>query len=451
MKKVSLLAAISLGIGGMVGGGIFAVLGLAVSVAGGATPIAFIIAGVIAIITAYTYAEFAKKVPDKGGTSAYLNNAFGKNVFTGGINNFLWISYVVMLALYASAFGSYAPTLFPLFSSASLNYHLFLSFVIILSTAVNYLSVKMVTGIEKWAVVFKMIILIFFILIGIYGMSSSPNLSQLSVSGYPTAFSMIAGGMLIFVAYEGFELIANVTPDMAKEKDIKKAFLYSTGFVVFLYVLIAIVTVGSVAFQTVQTAQDYVLAEAARPVLGQFGFVLIVIAALISTFSAINATLYGSSRINYELAEDDELPHEFTVIIKNEPIGLIITAVLSLVIGNLIPLASISGMGSIGFLFIFLMINLGAYLKRKELGGKALIYLLGVLLNLFALVVLVVNQIQTSLMTVLYTALLLFLCFAFEYFFKKYGHLPRKEKMIRRVKPVHSSKKIKASNEETKE
>ncbi|HPJ23487.1 MAG TPA: APC family permease [Bacillota bacterium] len=439
MKKVTLAAAISVGIGGMVGGGIFAVLGLAVSKASGATPLAFIIAGAIAIVTAYAYAKMAGKINDKGGTSAYINQSFGKNVLSGGVNNFLWLSYVVMLALYASAFGSYAPNIIPLFSSLKINYHFYLSLVIVISTLVNYLSVAVVTQVEKWAVVFKLVILILFIIIGIYGLFSSSYANQLSLSNWPSTISIISGGMLIFVAYEGFELIANVTPDMENKKDIKKAFLISTGFVVVLYLLIAIITVGSVAFSTVATAQDYVLAEAARPVLGQVGFVLIVIAALISTFSAINATLYGSSRINYELAVDDELPHEFTVIIKNEPIGVIITAILALLIGNLIPLESISGIGSIGFLFIFLMINIGAYRLRNEIGGKSWIYILGILLNSIALFTLIYEQTTSNIQSIIITFGLIALCFIFEYFYKKYGHLP-KEKLIRRASKSEKTK-----------
>jgi len=110
--KIGLTGAISIGIGGMVGGGIFAVLGLAVSLAKGATPVAFIIAGIITILTAYAYIKLSVAYPDKGGTVRFLNEGFGINVFSGGINNLLWISYIIMLALYASAFGSYAPNLF---------------------------------------------------------------------------------------------------------------------------------------------------------------------------------------------------------------------------------------------------------------------------------------------------------------------------------------------------
>ena len=121
-------------------------------------------------------------------------------------------------------------------------------------------------------------------------------------------------------------------------------------FVIVLYVLIAIITVGSLSFDKIATSEDYVLAEAAKPFLGQAGFVIITIAALLSTFSAINATVYGGSRVNYELAEDEELPHELTGMLWNQPVGLMITSVLTLVIANSFDLESIATTGSIGFL-----------------------------------------------------------------------------------------------------
>jgi amino acid transporter len=110
-KKISLKDAISIGIGGMVGGGIFAVLGLAVSLAKGGTPVAFLFAGIIALLTAYSYAKLSKKYPENGGTVRFIHQQYGNGVFAGSINNLLWISYIVMLALYSSAFGSYGAEL----------------------------------------------------------------------------------------------------------------------------------------------------------------------------------------------------------------------------------------------------------------------------------------------------------------------------------------------------
>lgn len=109
--------------------------------------------------------------------------------------------------------------------------------------------------------------------------------------------------MVIFVAYEGFELIANAAPDIDNpERNLPKAYYYSVIFVIVLYIIITIVTIGLLPFKTITIAQDYVLAEAAKPTLGNTGFTIITIAALISTFSAINASLYGGSRVNFEIA-----------------------------------------------------------------------------------------------------------------------------------------------------
>lgn len=90
----------------MAGGGIFAVLGLAVSLAKCGTPVAFLIAGILALVTSYSYAKLSLAYPDRGGTVKFTNEGFGKTIFSGGINNLLWISYIIMLSLYASAFGS---------------------------------------------------------------------------------------------------------------------------------------------------------------------------------------------------------------------------------------------------------------------------------------------------------------------------------------------------------
>ena len=112
MKKLGFLDTFSIGVGGMIGGGIFAVLGLTISLAKGAAPIAFLIAGSIALITAYSYAKLSIKYPSEGGSIEYIVQAFGNNLFSSIANNLLLISYVIMLALYASAFGSYASALF---------------------------------------------------------------------------------------------------------------------------------------------------------------------------------------------------------------------------------------------------------------------------------------------------------------------------------------------------
>ncbi|RPG34544.1 MAG: APC family permease [Muricauda sp. TMED12] len=416
--KIKLREAISIGIGGMVGGGIFAVLGLAVTLSKGGTPLAFLFAGILALITSYSYVKLSKKYPDRGGTVKFINQGFGKTIFSGGINNLLWISYIIMLSLYASAFGSYAPNLLAL-TGGELDFHIYASVIIILASIINYYSIKVVGMIESYAVVIKLVILIAFIGIGLYGLMGNPNLEQLSPENWEAPLQLLTGGMVIFVAYEGFELIANSAPDIENpEKNIPRAYYTSIIFVVLLYIIIAVVTVGSLSFDQIKTAEDYVLAEAAKPMLGQTGFTIITIAALISTFSAINASLYGGSRVSYEIAEDDELPHQFTYQLWNQPIGLLITAILTLTLTNTLELESISTAGSVGFLLIFAMVNYVGIRLSKEIKNIRAIPIIGFILCIIATIVLLQQQFSANRMGVIVAVSIIGSCFLIEYIYK---------------------------------
>lgn len=420
-QKIGLKEAISIGIGGMVGGGIFAVLGLAADLAKGGTPASFLFAGIIALITSYSYVKLSLSYPDRGGTVKFINQGFGFGVFSGGINNLLWVSYIIMLALYASAFGSYAPNLFQLTDNKVLDTHLFASLIVVIATAINYASIKVVGAIESYAVIIKLVILLGFVAIGFYGLFGNPNIGQLNIEHWESPFKLITAGMIIFVAYEGFELIANAAPDIeSPEKNIPRAYYISVIFVILLYIIIAVITVGSLPFSTIGTAQDYVLAEAAKPMLGQVGFTIITVAALISTFSAINASLYGGSRVSYEIAEDDELPKEFTRMFWNQPIGLMITAVMTLVLVDTLKLESISSAGSIGFLLIFAMVNLVGFKLSKQIKGNKLIPLLGCLLCVFAMLALMLHKLQTNQTDLIIALGIIVGCFLLEYCYKHF-------------------------------
>lgn len=418
--KIGLKETVSLGIGGMVGGGIFAVLGLAVSLAKGGTPISFLFAGLIALITSYSYVKLSIKYPDRGGTVKFINSGFGTGVFSGGVNNLLWVSYIIMLSLYASAFGSYAPNIYEATSDHDFNIHLYSTVIVVFATLVNYYSLEIVGRIEKWAVIIKLFILVAFVLIGAFGLMGNANLDQLSIENWETPVKLLAGGMVIFVAYEGFELIANATPDIENPKvNIPKAYFYSVGFVIVLYIVIALITVGSLPFNEIADAQDYVLAEAAKPMLGDMGFTIITIAAIISTFSAINASLYGGSQVSFEIARDGELPHQLTGTLWGKPEGLFVTSILTLVVANTLNLESISTTGSIGFLFIFAMVNFTGFKLSDVINGNKVIPFLGFILCLMALAVLIVQQFNSNPESIYIAMGIGITCFLGEFVYKK--------------------------------
>jgi amino acid transporter len=373
---------VSIGIGGMVGGGIFAVLGLAVHLAKGGTPVAFALAGLVALITSYSYARLSSAFPCQGGTVEFLNQAFKPGLISGGLNVLLWLSYNVMLALYAYAFGSYGSSFFAPHLQPFIK-HLLISGIIILLTFLNAMRASVVGRFEEWIVGFKVIILLFFIAAG-FGSINSQRLSPETWSKTPF---LIAGGMIIFLAYEGFELIANTAGDVRNpQKTLPRGYYTAVGFVILLYILVSTVTVGNLSLDKIYAAQDYALAESAKPFLGSLGFALIAIAALLSTSSAINATLYGASRISYIIAKDGELPNILEKKIWHRPIeGLLITSGITLIVANIFDLSSISMMGSAGFLLIFAAVNAANFRLYKEANSRRFIAFLGVIICLIAL------------------------------------------------------------------
>jgi amino acid transporter len=379
--QISLWGAVSIGVGGMVGGGIFAVLGLAVLLARGGTPLAFLIAGTVALLTSYSYARLSTTYPSSGGTVIFIDRAFGVDFVTGVMNNLLWISYVVMLALYAFAFGSYGATFFK-HSHPVLVKHILISAAIIVPAGLNLLSAGIIGKAETYIVAVKVAILLFFIAAGFQAVRAS----RLAVASWSPITQLTAGGMIIFLAYEGFELIANTAKDIKDfKRNLPRAFYISVGFVVALYVVIAVVTVGSLPLQRIISDKDYALAAAARPALGAAGFSMIAVAAMLSTLSAINATIYGSARLSYVIAKEGELPHFIEDKVWNRPIeGLLITSVLALVLANVGGLSSISTMGSAGFLLIFAAVNAANFHKSKETGAGRWIAALGVAACLLA-------------------------------------------------------------------
>jgi amino acid transporter len=408
---------VAIGIGGMVGGGIFAVLGLAVQLARGGTPIAFALAGMVALITSYSYARLSVAYPSQGGTVEFLNQAFGTGVFTGGLNVLLWLSYVVMLSLYAYAFGSYGASFFPL-SAQPLWKHIFISGVVILLTALNIIGSKAVGESEDWIVGTKVAILLFFIGAGLW----SVKLQQLAPATWTDPLQLLAGGMIIFLAYEGFELIANTAEDVKNAvKTLPRAYYSAVGFVIVLYVLVSAVTVGNLPISKIIGARDYALAVSAQPFLGSLGFTLIAIAALLSTGSAINATLYGASRISYIIAKDGELPEVMEKKIWHRPIeGLFITTALTLLIANLFDLSSIAMMGSAGFLIIFAGVNGANVRLYAKTGSHRWIAVLGVIVCLGALGALIWQRATASPQELWVLGVMLVLAFVIEAVYRRF-------------------------------
>ena len=140
----------------------------------------------------------------------FVNRAFGPGLFSGGINVLLWLSYIVMLALYSQAFGSYAASFLPAVHQA-LGKHVFLTGAVVLIAALNIAGASTVAGPSAIVVAIKLAILVLFVVVGLAGVSTA----RLAPTQWSSPLSLVAGGMIVFLAYEGFELIANAAEDVA--------------------------------------------------------------------------------------------------------------------------------------------------------------------------------------------------------------------------------------------
>ncbi len=356
---VSLPGAVAIGIGGMVGGGIFATLGVAAEQAGGATPLAFLLGGIVAALTATSYAKLSVRYRSSGGTVTFIDEIFGVELLSGTVNVLLWVGYIATTALYSAAFANYAAALIVGGGGASGVLVRALVLVgVLVPWVINLARASLIARTESTVVAIKVAILVAVVVAGVP--SIEPD--RLGTSQWSSPMAIIAAGMLVFVAYEGFELISNASTDLQDpQRNLPRAFAWSVGIVVVLYLAIAAVVVGSLDPERIVAAADYALAEAADSSLGGVGFVLVGISAVLATFSAINATLYGAARLSFTLATEGELPAGFRERPWSQPVGLHVTAAGGAAIAVALPVGSISSVSSSIFLIVFATVNVAAF------------------------------------------------------------------------------------------
>ena len=365
-KAMTLGAAVAIGIGGMVGGGIYSLLGAAVGVAGNAVYISFTLAGIVALFSAYSYAKLGARYPSAGGPVEFLIQGFGDGIISGGFNVLLWVGYVFALALYARAFGAYLATFFPGLPPYWQN--IFATLIVLLFTGVNFLGSKAVGRSELVIVAANVGFLLLFAAAGFFFLKPA----LLSPAQWPHASKMLFAAGIVFLTYEGFGLVTNTAEDMEDpQKTLPKALYLSVGIVIFLYIAVSVAVVGNLAVPKIVAASDYAAAAAAQAFLGTWGLRLVAFAALFATASAINATLYGGANVSYTIARAGELPEIFERKAWGKASeGLFITAALVILFANLFNLDKIGMMGSAAFLLIYAAVSIGHLRLYRETGAR---------------------------------------------------------------------------------
>ena len=380
-KPIGFWSAVSMGIGTMVGAGIFALLGEASAIAGSAVYISFIVGGIIALSSAYSLGKLGAAFPSSGGIIEYLSQSYGIGFFTGTMSIMLYCSAVVSLSLVAKAFANYAVTFLP-HGASHLWRPVFSTGVVLLFILINLQGAKDVAVWERLTVALKFIVLCILSIAGILFLK--PEL--LSPSHYPPDRNIFFSLAVTFFAFEGFRVITNTAEDMPDPtRTLPRAMMTSVGLVMALYVAISFAVFGNLPVDKVIAAKDFALAEAALPVFGNIGFTVVTITALVATSSAINASLYAVTNVTYQLAKDGELPQEFGVPIAHSREGLVISGILVIVLSLLFDLTEIAAIGSISVLFIHGITHIGHFKIISKTGASRVLVVIAALLCLAAM------------------------------------------------------------------
>jgi amino acid transporter len=282
---------------------------------------------------------------------------------------------VVVAAMLAVSFGSYATKLFVGDGSWGGWGNVFASLLILAMTVVNMVGATVVARVASVMVVVLLCVFAVFIAVTIKNI----NLHLLAFSGYPPFSKIVASIALTFFAFLGFGVMTFTVDKLRDPKrELPRAVVLALGLTTATYVLISIGVLGTLTVDQAIGYGETAIAEAARPSLGDAGFTLMAIAALIATAGATNGTLFGSASLTSSLAELRQFPPLLGPHSRlGKHGGLLVTAILALVLSNLVDLSAIASVGSACSLVVFLLVGLAGYRLRSQTGASAAIVLLG--------------------------------------------------------------------------
>ncbi len=385
-----------IGVGGLIGGGIFSVIGVISTFTGPYSYLSYVITGLVALITVYSYQKLNLKWCDPGGEYTCVQNAFHNSKLQNlgpFIGILLFFGYIVTMALYAYTFSVY----FILMFDVGYNFYLIAIIIIILISILMLLNLKGVkesARIQSLLVIIYCCIFLIFLILGISFVLQNPDrmvtnvgLDSESITNI-NIMGIILGSSCILISYEGFQLIAYGSHEMEDMegglKMMKWALVTSMVFYCAVgFTTMAVLGVSGITGEGTHDA-EVSIAVAALISIGILGMFLIILGALLSTASALNATILGSSRLAYMMAKDEVLPQKISKINKNKVpyISIIITGIISIILALSTGGAlAIAGLAGLIFAQIFFIINFTNFKARKETGSNAILPITGMILT----------------------------------------------------------------------
>jgi amino acid transporter len=392
VSGIGIPAAIALGVGAMMGSGIFTLLGLAGRTSGPLIPVAFLVAAFAASFSVYSYARLGGALPSRGGAASFLRAGLGSGVLSGGFNVFQFLGYLFATALYAAGFAEYAQVMvgrdFPDWARPVTGV-----LVVVVFGLVNLFGTRFTARAELITVIITVVILVLLAAIG--AVKADP--AVLAQDALPGLTGILTAAGLLYVNYQGFGVVTNAADQMSNpRRQLPLAMFTALAVVALLYLALSTVTVLVLPVSAIEADSTHVLASVATAVAGPTGFTIIVLAAILASAAAVNATIFAAANIAADVAQHGQLPQRIATSLGRVPVALLVSIAVVIVLVVLFPLGAIGQMTSLAFLLVYAAVSAAHLRLRGVTGAAAWPLVVAIVLNAILFVTLIGDAITTG-------------------------------------------------------
>jgi len=390
-QRATVPGLVALGVGSMVGAGIFALMGEAAALTGSAVWLAFGVAGIIALLTGHSFVHLGIRYPTRGGVVEYLAQAYGKGRFSGGCSILFYIAQLIGMAMIALAFGKFAAALVGIEGNLPVWERALGTGLIVGLSALALVGTNVVAQVQRKVVLANLILLAGFTV----ALAGHMEPARLSPAAWPDGTPVLGSLALTFFAFTGFAVISNAADRMQDPaRDLPRAMYTSIGLVLVLYVALAMAITAVVSEQELVSSGAKLLPVAARSVFGEVGYRVLLVSAVLSTVTCLNGGLFGVTSITFALATHGQLPSRFEQEIGASTRGLTISALAAVILVNFLSLTTIASLGSATSLLVYSLVNFGALRLVADGGARRVVIALSVVACLVAIAVWVVYTLK---------------------------------------------------------
>lgn len=386
---LNLLSVTALGIGSVVGAGIFALLGQVVMMAGDKTYYAFLIAGIAALFSGYSYSKLAAAYPDSGGLTDYFHIAFKAKWAVGTFSLIYMMTSAVSICMMAKSFGLYAVKLFPEVENPTFFINSAACLLITALAILNMQRSKDVGNTEIMMVAIKLGILISLVVAALVHYDLAFAAAKIPFD----EVNFFASIGVTFFAFAGYGVITNAAGDVENpQKTIAQGIYLTILIVIALYLALAFVVLHYIPSKELLANADTAVAIAANRLMGKAGYVVMYAAAVIAFISGIGATYFSIFRISYALSQEHILPKFYHKRFwERGTYGNLLTVALMLAATVLFDFNAIVNLSSAAYLVSYLAVFTASWILRRETKASPFLILVGIGLMLFIFIAFVVS------------------------------------------------------------